>query len=316
MRIDPQIARLRADPAPGIADAEAADAAVEQWQALPETQALLADLGRHGAGVPLAQCPVLEALVTGGEAALARAMLGRLCDTLSRHPLGQPRLACSRSAASTRLVLASAGRSSLSLVLNEPVPASPSPSAVFADGEVHMLALAGRAQATFVLRDGARLVATTRPLQAGDACALDLERETLNLAPEGSAFVSLRLNRLAARPGVAQQVDLASGAVLHQSAADPSESRTELAMALLRAMGRADAAPAIAQVAGAGSAPLRWQALRECLALDAATGFAALLAAAGTEGDPLAPPARALAASLAARHPVLARMMENAPCPA
>ena len=60
--------------------------------------------------------------------------------------------------------------------------------------------------------------------------------------------------------------------------------------------------------------PARWQALRECLALDSATGFAALLEVAGQADDPLCVPARNLADSLAAQHPALAQMREDLLC--
>ena len=318
MRIDPQLNRLRLDPAPGIADAIAADAAIQHWRDLPEVVPILADLERHGGGAALGDCPALHALMTGGTASPMRAMLLQLCATLHAHVLGQPRLAASRSPGTTRLVFAEAGRSALSLVLSERVAGASGAGdyAVFADGELHLLGLAGAARATFVQRDAAgALSVLERSVHTGSTCTLDLAEETLNLAPDAS-FVSLRLNRRADRPGVMQQVDLASGALVHQSAADPEESRIELAMALLRAMGRSDGAEVVSRVARRGSAPLRWQALRECLALDAATGFGALLETARDSGDPLASHARALARSLAARHPALAHLMEDKRCPA
>jgi hypothetical protein len=58
---------------------------------------------------------------------------------------------------------------------------------------------------------------------------------------------------------------------------------------------------------------VRWQALRECLALDTATGFAALGRLAATTDDPLAAPAQALHAQLLERYPALAGVE---PCPA
>jgi hypothetical protein len=79
-------------------------------------------------------------------------------------------------------------------------------------------------------------------------------------------------------------------------------------------MGRADAAPHMAALArDEGSPAVRWQALRECLALDTMAGFQALCALATSHGDPLAGAAGALRAQLVEAYPQL-RQIE--PCPA
>ena len=107
---------------------------------------------------------------------------------------------------------------------------------------------------------------------------------------------------------------LADGSLVHQAASDPEDSRTELMMALLGRMNRADAAPSIAGIArGEGSAALRWQALRECLALDTRSGFEALDAVARDADDPLCSAAAALRARLIETYP---QLREAAECPA
>jgi hypothetical protein len=58
---------------------------------------------------------------------------------------------------------------------------------------------------------------------------------------------------------------------------------------------------------------LRWQALRECLALDTLAGFRALTAVATACDDPLAGAAGALRAQLVETYPQLGRIQ---PCPA
>ncbi len=85
-------------------------------------------------------------------------------------------------------------------------------------------------------------------------------------------------------------------------------------LALLGRMGRGDAAPLIARMAREdGSAALRWQALRECLALDSQEGYVALAAIAAAAGDPLAGPAANLRAQLEESWP---QLRELAACPA
>ena len=85
-------------------------------------------------------------------------------------------------------------------------------------------------------------------------------------------------------------------------------------LALLGRMGRREAAPTMAAMAReSGSEALRWQALRECLALDTKEGFEALTDVARATGDPLAMPAGALRAQLVEAHPELLSLVP-VPC--
>jgi hypothetical protein len=80
-------------------------------------------------------------------------------------------------------------------------------------------------------------------------------------------------------------------------------------MAALGRMGRADAAPLMAEIAlGDGADALRWQALRECLALDTLTGFATLSNIAGNAADALSRPAKGLRSQIVSAYPQLAEV--------
>jgi hypothetical protein len=103
--------------------------------------------------------------------------------------------------------------------------------------------------------------------------------------------------------------------LVHRASGDRHESRDEMMMALLGRMRRKDAASVLAALTRSGSDHLRWQALRECLALDSAAGFAALGRIATDPTDDLAPEVGALRARLVKAPPQLARW-EPAPCPA
>ena len=116
-------------------------------------------------------------------------------------------------------------------------------------------------------------------------------------------------------PAPTREYDFATGALLRQAAGDVRASRHEAMLALLGRMGRAEAAPVMAAIAREpGDDSLRWQALRECLALDTAAGFAALCEVARAPDDPLAEPAGALRAQLLEAHPGLCSL--GAACPA
>ena len=153
-------------------------------------------------------------------------------------------------------------------------------------------------------------------LAPGVRVTLDLGHESLQVLAIDRRLVSLRLERASAAPGPTREIDLAGGAVLHQAAGDIRTSRIEAMLAVLGRMGRADAAPVMAAIAREpGDTSLRWQALRECLALDTRAGLVALAAIAGDASDPLAAPASALHAELIAAHPELAAPSFDS-CPA
>jgi hypothetical protein len=73
-------------------------------------------------------------------------------------------------------------------------------------------------------------------------------------------------------------------------------------------MERMDAVPVMVETTHDGSDHLRWQAVRECIALDTAAGLAALRAIAANPADSLHAPASALRERLHASHPELAAL--------
>jgi hypothetical protein len=123
-------------------------------------------------------------------------------------------------------------------------------------------------------------------------------------------LVSLRLQRRRPQGHVAYEYDLADGRLLHRAAGGMQDSRHALMVNLLGRMGRRDAVPALAALAGEtpASDDLRWQALRETLGLDTAQGFRLLCALAARDDDALAPAARALRGQLLEQHPMLAEI--------
>lgn len=323
MRTDREIAALRADPAPLLG----AGPAVAAWTADPVVAPAIADLARFADGAGIDRCPALVRLFARGENAdtfATKAALAAVRQMRSASLSLWPWRHFSNGVLHS-VTLASAGRASLSLALIDGAawavardPGAPD-LAAFQPGLLHAAVVAGSARGR-ILRNrsddpvAARIDAESIALAPGTTLAIDGEFEALALDAVGGCLLTLRLYRQPAGDTPARQYDVASGAMVHQAAGDRDDSRAELAMALLRAMGREDAAPTIAARARQGAPAARWQALRECLALDSATGFAALLEVAGQPGDPLAVPAGALAETLSARHPAFALAREGLPC--
>ena len=321
MRIDPAIAAMRREPALQRRAQAAMIAAGGEWRREPAVAAMLGELDRFGAGEPLEACPALDAAFTGRRAAgeLAAALCRRFASMLEHEPFGHPPFRHGFNGQVSTLLLARAGRAQLILHAREPGRWDYA-SAGYSDALRYEAVLAGAAHARVTrvhAGPGAAAFSTgSLELVPGARLALDLSCEALQVLQIERRLVSLRLHRFDAAPRPSREYSLTDGALLHQSAGDMQASRYEMMIALLGRMERREAAPEIAALAREpGDDSLRWQALREGLALDTAAGFRALTAVAQAAGDPLAGPAGALRAQLAEAHPELLALEDDS-CPA
>lgn len=321
MRIDPAIAALQRDPALQRQAQRTLISACEDWRAGPDVAAVVADLARYGSGMAIEACPDLAALFTtpGRAADLAGAMVRRFCAVLASDPFGQMPFRHAADGQVASLLLLRAGRAHLVLHAREPGQWTHD-AAGFSDEDRNEIVLAGQAEAQIVRPPsgiGAPLPVTPTGLRCGSHHALDLRSTCLQATRVDRRLVSLRLNRHAAAPAATRHYRLTDGTLAHQSAGSLRTSRQEMMLAILGRMGRAEAVPEMAALAADRQADeaLRWQALRECLALDSGAGFAALSTVARDQADPLAAAAGALRAQLVEAYPQLAAM-EQQPCPA
>lgn len=323
MRIDPSLRALRGDPASQRSAQTAIEAAKRRWLDHPQLALIQAELAEYGAGQSLERLDNLQELLSSLDH--AQSVLGAWASetgrTLAEQPFAHAPFRHQYSDGVGVVQLLQEGRATLSLVLDEGGGGRAAESVCFSSGRRHELCVAGEARFRCVEiaeAEGAtaRLAETRRTLEPGDTLAFDNARQTKLIDEVGpGGVVILRLSLAATAPQPAREYRLADGALLHQAAGDREESRQELAMALLGAMERRDAAPAMQAVSREGSPQLRWQAVRQCLALDSGAGFAALSAIASDSADTLAAPARTLRKQLLAAHPELAQV-EELPCPA
>lgn len=321
MRVHPDIAALRSDRAPQRQAQTAMQAAIEAWRAQPDAADMLADFVRFGEGAGLEQCPALEEVFTraGRAEGLVATLTGHFCRAIAANPLGHPPFRNGFDGRASTMLLGKSGRAQLVLQAREPGSYSAT-AATFIDMLRFDAVLAGTAQARILRIHGPdeRVGFSEEPimLERGVRLAFDCNRETLMAETVETRLVTLRLLQTAERPAPGREYNRRSGKLLHQSAGSLASSRREMMAALLGRMGRVEAAPVLAQMALAEhELSLRWQALRECLALDAGEGFATLSAIAGDPADSLAHPAGALRAQLLEAYPQLAAL-ETAPCPA
>lgn len=319
MIVRPELRALRCDDTPQRHAQARMVAVLAQWRTTPAAASAGAELARFAAGSPLGELPLLAALFTPGDAAAATftgALMSALIARLAADPLGQVPLRHYADDMLASLMLARSGMATLSLQATDGPGLSRRPAPVsvsFCPSETYEHVLAGQAAAERIelraRRPAAAADLTRVPfdLRAGMVCHRHGAREALLLHPFTGSLVTLKLQRRSGPGEVTREYRLADGALVHQAAGNPRDSRLELTAALLGRMGRGDAAPLLAAMAEEqGSAALRWQALRECLGLDSAAGFRALCTIAARADDPLAAPAGALRAQLLETYPALA----------
>lgn len=317
MLLHPAVRALQGDPAPQRAAQQAAHDGMLAWVSDAQRVRLRAELDAFATARPMSDCPLLSSLFAEGDPTarnLALSFAAAGTGILAQHPLAHLPQRHSTDGTVSVLLLGRSGNVTLTLcaVDGESFAAGqPARNVTFWQGESWEHVLAGEAEVELVERRPAdeqrtALSRRTVDLAQGSIVCRDADRQAMILRTVPRCFVTLRLQRRLPQAGPSREYALEDGTLVHQSAGNPRDSRIELMMALLGRMKRADAAPRFAEIAtGEGSEALRWQALREGLALDTATGFTALCRVAADPHDALAEPAGALRAQLVEAHPAL-----------
>jgi hypothetical protein len=234
---------------------------------------------------------------------------------LEISPLGQTPMRFSTDETITSMLVARHGTASLALQVIDGAGLARRPDAVsasFVPAETWERVLVGTAQACRIRiaarrADGANLTFEEILLSPGRVCHRIGKNEIQQLRHVPTALVILKLQRRTDSFEPAREYLLTNGSLAHQAAGNPRESRLELTAALLGRMERTDAAPLLAAMAEEeGGQSLRWQSLRECLALDTALGFGVLCRIARRTDDPLSGPAGKLCTQLLETYPQLA----------
>lgn len=297
---------------------------ISTWRDSAPVRAVDEALAAYDAGAPFDQIPVLGALMTErGARNHVDPLMTVLARTLGAQPLGHVALRHIHDGRRSSLILSRAGRVTLSLEtrIGSPTPDLPARTCVLTDVESHDLVLGGAMDGRLIRavegEETASFAIMPLSLRTGDTSVRHGRREVVALDRIAGCFTRLRLQRLAEVPAPARAYDLVTGARVGQASPDVAISRRALMVALLGRMDRAGDAPVLADIArDAADTDLRWEAVRECLGLDTATGFRLLGELARRVGDPIQADAAALRARLLAQHPQLAALEDGSPCPA
>lgn len=308
MQVHPAIAALRSDGAPQ----RRTDAALAAWRALPQVAATIAALGCYGAGTALADLPDLARAVSDHAAALALAdgLIAPLLDMLRAEPLAQLPLGHSVTPGFARLQLARDGRAALTLTAFARRPEAVPVSALFEDGAAHEIVLAGAGRALFHRLAQGRLQSEALGCTPGVRITRNGPDEARQIVAVSRPLLVLQLTRSAERPAPSHEIALADGALIKSISGCKQTSQKMMALGVLGALQHHPAAAAMERLAldELAARDLRWEALRQLLALDAENGLAVLARLADGHEDQLAAPTAALRRDLVAAHPQLAAM--------
>ena len=142
---------------------------------------------------------------------------------------------------------------------------------------------------------------------AGDQIAMNPLSARLITNVEQSVLL-LQLSRTAEHPTAAREFDSESGQFLRSASGDKLTSRKVMALSVLGALEHRDALPVLGDVARDAwlDDDLRWEAVRQTLALDSASGMRLLNDLAEQSPDALAQPAARLRSQLLGAYPQLA----------
>ena len=312
MFVRDELKALRGDDREARTHRVAMEEALEDCRREPRLAAVLEELLRYGEGADFAHCPALVALFehTGAARDLLRPLIGRLTALHRAYPLAHLAFRHRSQAGAHVLQIAARGHATLSLVLQDQDAGAEHVIATFADADQREVVLTGKASACLFEivaeeRDRVILNSVRTELQSGARMKCTGPRQSRLIQPSHDSLLTLRLARTAGSPRPTRRVDVRSGRIVHRASGNAADSRAELAMLLLGRMGRSDALPVLAARTRTGDAQLRWQALRQCLALDAATGLPLLERIAQDRGDPLHGAAKALLAQLQREQPFL-----------
>lgn len=311
MQIHPAIERLRGNPAPQ----PHTDAVLAKWRSLPEVADVIAALARFDAGADLIAVPPLARITSDHGAALAfvNAFIGPLLTALRAEPLAQLPVGHSTAPGLARVRLATHGRSALTLLALARRDDRGAPSVLFEDCIVHEIVLAGQAQALLHRRNGAPLTSAAITLCPGTTLSRSGPEDARQITAIGCPLLMLQLTQEPADPAPSQEIAVADGAVIKTISGCKATSQQIMALGVLGALGHRQGLADMQRLVLDRKVlrDVRWEALRQMLALDARCGLAVLRDVAERGDDPLGPPAARLQRQLAETRPDLAPLLSE-----
>lgn len=283
-------------------------AALAEWRAIPQVDAVVSALSAYGSGAPLADCDALAQAVTDPESsrAVIWPWIARMTGALRDEQLGEVPHRYRVAPGLTSIQLLQSGRATLSLLAFERPATKPQAprTALFQDREAHEILIAGAARGTFhTLDEPGRIATDACRWVGGDTISCPDARHSRQVVAAEGSMLLMQLTRLPERPGPTREYRLADGAPVHCASGDKAASQRFMALAVLGALGHEKAVSTFETRAldRGEDREVRWEAVRQALAMEPAAGIALLDRLRTDAADPLARPADDLHRKLAAR---------------
>lgn len=309
MQVHPELAKLRSGDVPQ----PSCDAALAAWRGLPDVAAVLAAVARYDAGEQLDDLPALARIASDHAAALGfvAGLITLLIAALQAEPLAQLSMGHSAAPGMARLRLAGHARAGLTLVAFARRARVASPSALFEDCAVHEIVVAGEGRALLHRLNDTSLTTGETALAPGMRLTRDGADAARQIIAVTRPLLMLQITREAARPQASREISLDDGRLIKSISGCKRSSQQVMALGVLGALAHRPALGEMERLARDGEAErdLRWEALRQLLALDAGRGLSALALLADRPEDSLAASAATLRRNLIAAHPDLAPLM-------
>lgn len=303
MHVHPEIAALRGDHAAWRRVQGGMEATLQEWHSLPRVAAIRRDLDAYAAGSDWGECLQLSALLRDHLQAcgFVDEWSRRFIGALGAHTLGEIPFRYRSAGGLQTVQLIQSGGATLSVVAYEPVASPPdgSPnSAVFADRESREIVLSGVAKGAFYELSGPNqaVECASQNWRAGDQISLKNARFARQVESVQQTLVMLQLTRLPDRPGPSCEIRLDNGAALCSASGDKAASQRLMGLAVLGSLESRSAIPAMKRCSldRDEEEAVRWEAVRQLLALDTQRGLAVLDELLTRTGDTLNGPAMAL----------------------
>lgn len=318
MHIHPAIASLRNDRSAQRAMQDQFVRALSAWRSHNQAQVILDDLEAFGAGVELDQCAALDTLLSDHLTANAFVQIWQrsMIAAAREYPLANPDFRYRASDGLSNIVLLSSGAASLNVIAYEERSEVGLPqSAVFSDRQTHECVLSGSAEGLLhEVRqcDGLDTVidTCTAHWRAGAIIVTKGPCEARQVVAVNGAMQLLQLTRTGLKTKPTREYSLRDGALLKTVSGERLSSEKVMALAVLGAM-EADCALDVMQGCALNTdedPDVRWEAVRQTLAMHAARGIALLETIECCTADPLSLPAQDLRIALHETKPELAHL--------
>jgi len=238
---------------------------------LAALDARLAELERKGG-----EAAAREIAGLFGDLAWLEAFMADVADALAEDRFADASLPIVQHPAARGLVLADTPAASVICTVAFAEAITPTAS-VTLDGNLSVFRIVrgGPVAMRYWHLDGEKLRRDAEPtwLSDGDVVVIDGRREAHMIERAASDLVMLRAIVKVDTAPLARAFDAGTGRPIGLSSNDEAASRTQMMLTLLRLLGRRDAAPCFAEALAHPHHFVRWHAMREWLALDAAAAL-------------------------------------------